>query len=362
MKYFLVFTLLFFVIAFTVSINNHSEFQPVAWDAPKSVGFKGSFSPENTFLPLGLLDMNGYSGPEDITVNRNGEIFVSTAQGFILKLNATTQVFEEWAFTGGYPLGIRFDRSQNLIVADASLGLLKIDQNQRISILANQFNGQQFGFLDALDIDEKGMIYFSDASQQFSPRNYDGPENASEIDIFEHGGNGRVYSYDPVTHRVALLIDNLQFANGISLTHDEQSLLVVETAKYRVLKYSLLNESKGELTTVIDNLPGFPDNIVQHPEFGYWVGLTAPRSAFFDKLSTWPSVRRVLYQFPKALKPSAEAYGHVVHIDESGQVVESWQDPSGSYPMTTGAKQHGNKLYITSLKASAVGVYDLNRK
>lgn len=362
MKKLVALVLIAFVIALTVWMNNRSEIQAVYWEAPVQEGFKGSFAPEEQLLPLSLIDMEGFSGPEDITVNLEGDVFFSTAEGYVLKFSPATQALEKWVFTGGYPLGLRFDNEQNLIIADASLGLLKVNSQQQITILANQFENKPLGFVDALDVDEKGIIYFSDASHKFSPRDYGGPEKASEIDIFEHGGNGRIYAYSPATNHLELLVDNLHFANGVALTPDHQALLIVETASYRVLKYHLHGPNKGELSIVIDNLPGFPDNIVQHPDYGYWLGLTAPRSSAFDTLSRWPAARQVLYQLPKALKPSAERYGHVVHIDETGQVITSLQDPSGSYPMTTGAMQYKDKLYISSLKTKVIGVRDLHNK
>ena len=336
-----------------------SKINAVEWQAPVSAGYIGSFQSANNILPVGLLELAGHSGPEDITTDVNGVLYVSTAQGYILKFDEEAQTFNEWAFTGGFPLGIRFDKNNNLIVADAALGLLMISPNRKIAILVNQFDGEQLGFVDALDIADNGVIYFSDASNKFSPRDFGGPKLASELDIFEHGKNGAIYAYDPSSHSTKLLIDDLHFANGVALTPDQQSLLVVETAKYRVLKYSLNGERKGSLIPLIDNLPGFPDNIVRHPKFGYWLGLTAPRSSALDKLSQWPKLRSFIYKLPSFMRPVAQSYGHVVHIDETGQVITSLQDPSGSYGMTTGALQVADTLYITSLNANALAVRDM---
>ena len=347
------------IVAIGVVINTNSVIQAEYWEAPESNGVSQRLVNKAQLLPLSLIELGKYSGPEDITVNQQNELFVSTAEGYILKLNVMTNQLVEWVFTGGYPLGLRFDNAHNLIIADAALGLLKVDQQQQITVLADQFDGSPLGFVDALDIDDKGIIYFSDASRKFSPRDYGGPENASEIDIFEHGGNGRIYAYDPQTKTLELLLDNLQFANGVSLTHDQQALLIVETANYRILKYYLHGDRQGEVSVVLGNLPGFPDNIVRHPKTGYWLGLTAPRSSALDKLSRWPLIRQMVYQLPKSLKPSAQNYGHVLHIDDNGQVITSLTDPSGSYPMTTGAMQHQNHLYISSLKGQVIGVKQL---
>ena len=48
---------------------------------------------------------------------------------------------EVFADTKGRPLGLDFDNSGNLIVADAKKGLLSIDKKGNIKILVTEING-----------------------------------------------------------------------------------------------------------------------------------------------------------------------------------------------------------------------------
>ena len=329
------------------------------WQAPENRGFTGVFAQNDVLSSAQHFSLGNFQGPEDIAVNALGEVVASSQEGYILKFDPDSQSYEPWAFTGGKPLGMRFDSSGNLIVADALLGLLAIDSSANIRILANHHQGQPFGFVDAVAIASNGEIYFTDASSRYSVREHLTPEAASHLDILAHGGHGAVYQYSPNTGTVVKLVDGLQFANGIVVSHDEQALLVNETGRYRVIKISISSDSRGKITTLVNNLPGFPDNISRHYPSGYWLGLIAPRNALLDKLSQWPRLRESIAMLPKAAQPKAQAYGHIVLIDNAGEVEFSLQDPSGTVHMTTGAMPDGNALWISSLTASTVAHFDL---
>ncbi|HCG89823.1 MAG TPA: strictosidine synthase, partial [Alteromonas macleodii] len=43
-----------------------------------------------------------------------------------------------------------------------------------------------------------------------------------------------------------------------------------------------------------------------------------------------------------------------------GEVLQSYQDPSGAFPFVTGAIQTDEGVYVSSLTARAVGVLQLN--
>ena len=49
------------------------------------------------------------------------------------------------------------------------------------------------------------------------------------------------------------------------------------------------------------------------------------------------------------------AYGHVIAIDENGEVVLDLQDPAGAYPVNTSVTETDRHLYIGSLVAPVLG-------
>jgi hypothetical protein len=73
-------------------------------------------------------------------------------------------------------------------------------------------------------------------------------------------------------------------------------------------------------------------------------------------LSNSPSLRKVIQRLPEFMRPQAQSYGHLIAINDAGEVVFDLQDPKGSYGQTTGALEVGQKLYVSSLHETALGM------
>jgi len=330
------------------------EVEPTAWNAPDNFGYTAAFAKNTQLAQLKRIELNGNIGPEDFAVDANNRLYFSLLNGDINYLDKQGSI-HKWINTGGRPLGIEFDNQGNLIVADAFIGLLKINSRGEIETLVTIVDGLPVLYADDVDISANGKIYFSDASVKFNAKQY-GTYGASLLDINEHGGQGRVIEYDPVSKKAITLLDGINFANGISLSHDQQSVLVNETGNYRVLKIALVGEQRGQKSVLADNFPGFPDNINQGSGGIYWLGLVSPRSKALDMLSNYSFARKVVQRLPQFIRPKAQNYGHIVAINEQGQVVFNLQDPSGKFKQTTGAVEIGDKLYVSSLHETALGV------
>lgn len=332
--------------------------EPVAWDAPDDPGFAGPYTPNDRLAGLTLVSLEGRKGPEDAATGPGGDIYLSTHDGEILMIDSPSGTLSVFAETGGRPLGVEFGPDRRLYVADAYRGLLAIDREGNVEVLADRDGeGNAIRYADDLDIAPDGTVYFSDASTKYGAEANGGTLPASLLDLMEHGGHGRVLRYDPASGTVETVLDGLQFANGIALTQDARALLVVETGSYRVLKLWLEGERAGEMDVLVENLPGFPDNINRAADGTFWLGLASPRSAALDALSAHPFLRKVVQRLPAALRPKAQHYGFLVHLDQDGNVLETLQDPSGAYALTTGAADGPeNLLVVTSLTEESVGL------
>lgn len=327
---------------------------PVAWHAPNNPGYSGDFSKNQQLSQIKRIELKGDIGPEDLALGKDGNVYFALLSGDIKFLDSTGQI-QPWVNTGGRPLGIEFDQQGNLLVADAFKGLLSISPDGDITTLVDSVEGVAVNYADDVDIASNGMIYFSDASSKFHAKEY-GTYGASLLDINEHGAHGRIIEYNPNTKISTVLVHDVNFANGVTLSHDEQYLLFVETGNYRVIRVALNGEQRGILDVVIHNLPSFPDNIARGSNGLYWIGLVSPRSKPLDMLSDSPNMRKVIQRLPELLRPKAQHYGHVIAINDTGDVVFNLQDPLGIYGHTTGALEVGDKLYVSSLHESALGV------
>ena len=228
-------------------------------------------------------------------------------------------------------------------------------------VLTDSVDGEPIPYADDLDIAPDGVIYFSDASTKFGAEASGSTLAGGVLEILEHGRTGRVLAYDPHTHETRLVADGFSFANGVAMTSDGQSILLNETGEYRVLRLYVSGPRAGETAVVFENLPGFPDNINRGPALDdgtptYFLGLAGPRLPAVDNLSGNPFLRKIVSRLPEALKPKPLPYGFVMQFTEDGEVLRTWQDPAGAYPVTTGAVAPGDGyLYVTSLEAEALG-------
>ena len=334
--------------------------EPQSWDAPAAPELTGKYAVNNALAKFESIDIDGLHGPEAITSNEKGDLYATSHEGWIIRWPAasdTAQKAERWVNVGGRPLGIAFDAAQNLWVANAYTGLQKITPTGIVSVEANTADGVPIRYADDLVVTPNGKIYFSDASSKFAAEDSAGTLEASLLSIMEHGDHGRIIEFDPATGETRIVMHKLTFANGVTSDELGRFLLVAETGSYRVWKHWLLGSRAGQTELIIDNLPGFPDNIHRGRDGRFWVGLTSPRADILDKLAKKPFLRKLIQRLPAFMRPTVEAYGHILAIDENGEVLFDFQDPNGAYPATTGAWETDQYLYVSSLTANVMARY-----
>jgi len=327
---------------------------PVAWDAPTDRGFVGDFAVDSALAGAERIPLGDHPGPESVARDAEGRLYAATLDGSIVRLDAEGRNPSDWARTGGRPLGLAFGTDGTLYVADGIRGLLAVDTVGQVTVLATEAEGKPFGFADDLDVAPDGRVYFSDASSKFTVAAR-GDADASTLDIIEHGGHGRLLEWDPVTREVRVVATGLQFANGVAVTSDGRAVLMTETGAYRIVRVELDGPARGRVTPVVENLPGFPDNISRDAEGRFWVALFAPRNGILDWLARFPALRKVIVRIPSALQPKPARYVHLIAIDETGRVLEDRQDPAGGYAPITDVLATGEWLYLGSLSEPTLG-------
>jgi YD repeat-containing protein len=325
-----------------------SPIDPQAWDAPKAPTMTGVLEPNDTLMKAELIALGQVHGPEDTAVDAQGRLLAGLHDGRIVRVNADGQL-EAFADTGGRPLGMDFDAAGNLVVGDAYKGLLRIDPQGQITVLATEAEGLPFRFTDDLDIARDGRIYFTDASSKFQQPDY-------LLDLLEARPHGRLMRFDPATGKTEVLLEDLYFANGVALSANEDYVLVNETYRYRITRYWLTGDKAGSHDIFIDNLPGLPDNLQGDRQGSFWVALPSPRKADADFLHTQPWLKAQIAKLPRLFWPKPVPYGLVLQIDEKGEIVRSLHDTSGSHlRMVTSAKPVGDYLYLGSLDNDRIG-------
>jgi sugar lactone lactonase YvrE len=336
--------------------------RPVEWRAPVSRGYVGPHARNDRLVRAQLVSIAPEVGPEHIVFGPDAKLYTGVLSGAVLRMNADGSSREAYANTKGRPLGLDFDAGGRLIVADAMRGLLAVRPDHSVVVLADSVALEPIGYADAVKVASDGKIVFTDATTRLSPREY-GTFDAALLDILEHSCTGRVLEFDPSNSSTRIIANGLCFPNGVALSDDEQWLVVAETGTYRILRVARsangLDAGKGlasgdpAIHVVLDNLPGFPDNVTRGGDGRFWTGFTKPRSNSVDRLASRPLLREVTLRLPRFLWPVPPAYGHVIAFDIDGHVLADLQDPTGRLPETSGATEHNGRLYVQSLHASA---------
>lgn len=326
-----------------------STIAPIAWHPPKAPALQGEFALNNQLAAIEWLGSGVAVGPEDVILDPQGRIYGSFADGKIRRFSADAEQIEVFANTKGRPLGMAWAPGGALVVADAKQGLLALRHDGSIRELATSAEGMKFGFTNAVVVGRDNMVYFTDASYRYGVHQV-------MADVLEHGANGRLLKYDPLSDTTTELLGGLQFANGVALGPSEDYLLVAETGAYRIMRYWLVGPNKGSAEVFMDNLPGLPDNINYDGEGVFWVALYTPRDALLDWLADKPRLRKIVYKIPSFMQPKPAHHAFVIGVNAEGEVLYNLQDDAKqAFAPVTSVRREGNFLYFGSLTQPAIG-------
>ena len=323
--------------------------QAVSWSPPPNPGLTGTFSPNQALAKLTLIPVG--PAPEHVACDNSGVLYTALDGGAVLR-QASSGEWNQLGTTEGRPLGLRPDDQGGLWIADSIKGLLHMTAEGVVSVLADKIGDEPLRFVDDLDVEQNGHIWFSDASQRFDYRQV-------ALDFFEGSRTGRLLRYDPVTQRVDVMMDGLFFANGVTLGPGDAYVLVNETGMGRVHRLWIKGARAGERDIFVDALPGTPDNIRFDGVDTFWIAMPSLRASI-DALASLPRLRAVLSLLPlPLLDAAAQPASFVIGVNLEGEVIHNLQDQSNPFNYITGATACGDTLYLGSLRTQAVGMLSL---
>jgi ribose transport system permease protein len=323
----------------------------------------GSGSPyahNDRLVKAEAIGLDKVEGPEDVILDRQDRLYGSTRDGNIIRFSGTNfERREVFAHIGGRPLGMQFDKDENLIVAVAGMGVYGVRPSGQVYKVTDETHrtwyklndDSRLRMADDLDIAPDGKIYFSDCTTRYEM-------TTNTLDVMEGRPNGRLVCYDPLTKKTWTVLNHFYFPNGICVSHDGKSVLIASTSLCKVFRYWVSGPNKGTLEVLIDDLPGLADNINRASDGNYWLALVGIRSPAFDLAMRNPGLRlRMVKQVPidEWLAPGMN-HGCVLKFTERGEVLGSWWDPSGvSHSTLTSMREHKGYLYLGGLENNRIG-------
>ncbi|KAJ7948112.1 putative Strictosidine synthase [Quillaja saponaria] len=260
----------------------------------------------------------------------------------------------------GRPLGLRFDKKTgDLYIADAYLGLMKVGLEGGLATpLTTEAEGVPLRFTNDLDIDNEGNVYFTDSSTKYQRRNF------IQL-VFSAENSGRVLKYNPATKETTVLIRDLQFPNGVSLSKDGSFFVLCEGALGRLRKYWLKGEKAGTLE-VLAILPGFPDNVRTNEDGDFWVAIHCRRTMYTYFCGLYPRIRKFILKLPVPAKIQflihigGRPTALVAKYSPEGKLLQLLEDNEGKVVKAISeVEEKDGKLWMGSVLMPFVAVYKL---
>jgi ribose transport system permease protein len=309
------------------------------------------------------LGLGKIRGAEDCAVDAEGNVYCGDQRGWVWRFRGPDDTEGEiFSRTGGFPCGHAWDAEGRLVVAVGGMGIYRIGADGEPELVANQVRRSLFSLvddsglrsIDDLDVAPDGSIYASDFSTRTNTADF-------LLELVEFRPNGRIVRVEP-DGRTEVVVSNYVFPNGICTSHDGQSILISSTGLCRIDRLWIDGPKKGRLEPVIENLPGYPDNINRSSDGNYWMPLCAMRTQMADLLGRFPSIRRRMTREVSVdnwVVPQLNV-SCVIKFSDRGEILAVlWDESMENYPMVTAATERDGVLHLCGVSNNRIGRLEL---
>ena len=313
---------------------------------------------------VSLIGLGRLDGAEDVIFDAEDNLYCGDRLGNIVRFDGPDyKEGKVFAHIGGHPLGLAFDKAGVLYVCVGGMGLYRVHPDGRAEKATDQTNRSAFSIIDDsrmrladdLDIAPDGRIFFSEATTRYDMETW-------PADALESRGSGRIVCYDPAKNTTRTILRKLVFPNGVCVETGGQSLLFAESWACRISRYWFAGPKEGQVERVIENLPGYPDNINRASDGTYWLALMGMRSPALDLALRMPDFRR---RMALEVAPDEWLYpnintGCIVKFSSEGKVLEAlWDIHAENHPMITSMREHKGALYLGGILNNRIGKHVL---
>jgi sugar lactone lactonase YvrE len=293
-------------------------------------------------------------GAEDVVVATHGPdegaVFTGTADGAIWRVSHDGERVDQVARTGGRPLGIEIAEDGRLLVCDAHKGVLWVDPaTGGVESLVPDVDGVPMKFCNNGAIASDGTVWFSDSSLTYGI-------DVWRSDIVMATCTGRLLRRDP-DGTVTVVLDDLDFANGVALAADESFVTVAESGACTVVRHWLTGDQAGTRDLLVPELPGYPDNMSRGSDGLLWVAIASPPNSLATRIRRGPMwLRRTADRIPERIQPQPARSTRVQAYDATGTLVHDLDLAHDGFAFVTGVREHDGRVWLGSLHEPAVAV------
>ncbi|XP_020597788.1 protein STRICTOSIDINE SYNTHASE-LIKE 3-like, partial [Phalaenopsis equestris] len=177
--------------------------------------------------------------------------------------------------------------------------------------------------------------------------------------------SGRLLKYNSVTKETTVLLRDLQFPNGVSLSKDRSFLIFSEGSRGRLSRYWLKGDKAGT-SEVFVQLPGFPDNVRTNDKGEFWVAIHCRATRVAYILSTYLRLSKFLLKLPIParlqflVRIGGKLHAVIARYSPEGELLEMLEDREGKVVRAASeVEEKDGKLWIGSVLMPFIAVYTL---
>jgi sugar lactone lactonase YvrE len=179
------------------------------------------------------------------------------------------------------------------------------DTEQVLAVASmNDGNSRPIAFCNDFDISADGQRFYFSEPFAYEGASMGGGATGEAITL---GLNGRLWKYDAEKDEVALAAHGYNFVDGVLLENGaggrEQSVLITETTKFRIMRLRLAGERAGRDEIVWEALPSMPDGLDRDRDGRIWVGMIKQRTGFITTVHANPWLKPLLLRLPLEMLP-----------------------------------------------------------
>jgi sugar lactone lactonase YvrE len=210
----------------------------------------------------GIFSEPRLNHPEGLAIDADGNVWCGGEDGEILRIAADASRIELMASTGGFTLGMAFDRAGHLYSCDLKhAAIFRFDPSTgALTRFATGDGTRQLQIPNVPVVDtQRNCLYVSDSHH------------------FQEAGPG-VWRFDLESGAGGLWYDRpLRFANGMALSADRGWLYVAETFARRVVRIPIDSTgSAGDAEVFLRDIPALPDGLAFDVEGRLYVACYEP--------------------------------------------------------------------------------------
>ena len=181
-------------------------------------------------------------------------------------LKFTNNKVSEYKNPSNFCNGNTIDIEENVIsCSHGGRCIYRTNDNLEVETLVDNFNGKKFNSPNDLFVKSDGTIWFTDPPYGILS-DYEGYPAKQEYE------GCYVFSFDPKTKKLEVVIDDLDRPNGIAISPDEQKLYVADTGENikHMYAYDMFNGYPENKKLIYDFKPFFSDGFRCDKDGNIW--------------------------------------------------------------------------------------------